>query len=476
MRTYLIICILSVSAITLISGCNGLVEPTPSLDVLPTPDVSEPIPPYGAVPSPQQLAWQQMEQNLFIHFGINTFTGREWGDGTEDPVLFRPKNPDPKQWAQVAKEAGFNGIVFTAKHHEGFALWPTEHSDFSIARSPWYDENGRDIIKELAEACRETGLKLGLYFSPWDRYEPTYGTLEYNDFFVAQLVELLTNYGPLFEIWFDGAGEGKASHLYDLKRYHSIVREYQPDALIAVVGPDIRWVGNENGIAPQPLWSAENDTWWYPYECDVSIRPGWFWRAREDQSVKSLDELLDIYYNSVGKNCVLLLNVPVNQEGVIPEPDVQRLMEWRKVLDETFEENLALTGIASAGNTREGRETWAPQNAIDGKKTTFWATDDSVRTATLEIDLRQKVRFNVIELAEPIQYGQRIAAYRVEVWTGKIWRKVARGTTIGYKRLHRLNPVRTDRVRIVIEESRANPALQDFSLYEAKGQGIPRDY
>ncbi len=405
-----------------------------------------------------------MEQNLFIHFGINTFTGREWGRGTENPARFNPRRIKPEQWVEVAREAGFKGIVFTAKHQDGFALWPTQYSDFSVERSPWKDGRG-DVVRELAEACRKAGIKFGVYLSPLDLHEPSYRTHAYNDFYVGQLTELLTGYGPVFEVWLDGATDRTADHLFDFPRYHRTIRALQPDALIAIGGHDIRWSGSEDGFAPQPLWSAQNDTWWHPAECDVPDRPGWFWRASEDGRVKSLEQLLDIYYGSVGRNCVLLLNAPVDRHGLIPQRDAQRLREWRAVLDETFRENLAWAGAATGSNTRQENETWAAQNALDGKEATFWATDDSVRSAVLELDLRRTVRFNVVELKEPIRYGQRVAAYHVEAKVGGGWRRVSAGSTIGYKKLDRTDVVETDRVRVVISESRSNPALQEVGLY-----------
>jgi alpha-L-fucosidase len=242
----------------------------------------------------QQLAWQKMELLLFVHFGINTFTGNEWGDGTEDPALFNPTDFDPEQWVRVAEETGFEGLILTAKHHEGFALWPTAHSDFSIERSPWKDGRG-DIIAEVAEATHNAGLAFGVYLSPWDRHEPSYGTSSYNDFYVNQLTELLTNYGPIFEVWMDGAhGEGVTPN-YDYARFFATIRDLQPEALMAIAGPDIRWIGNERAEADETQWSVV-DGRWYPSECDVSIRPGWFWHAHEDPHVRSVDNLIDLNF------------------------------------------------------------------------------------------------------------------------------------------------------------------------------------
>ncbi len=426
----------------------------------PTRAPSPPIPTPLPVPSPQQLAWQEQEMLLFVHFGINTFTGNDWGTGKESPLLFNPSALDPRQWVQTARAAGFNGLIFTAKHIDGFSLWPTRATNHSVSNSLWK----RDVVREVADACHEADLPFGLYFPLWDRRAPSYGTPAYDDFFVDQLTELLTGYGPLFEVWLDGAhGEGIDIHPYDLRRYWQTIREHQPEALIANGGPDVRWVGNEKGTAPETLWS-EVDGNWYPAECDVPNRPSWFWRPNENDHVKSLEEHVALYFSSVGRNCTLLLNVPANTDGVLPEPDVRRLLEFRAALDRIFADDLAAGRPVTASATRADHPGWQPQNVVDGDPATFWTTDDDVAEGWIEIDLG-RARFNVVEIEEALAYGQRVEAYRVEAWTDGAWRTVSRGTTIGHKKLDRTELVVTSKVRLVIERARANPAIRHVGLY-----------
>ncbi len=401
---------------------------------------------------------------LFVHFGMNTFTGKEWGDGRESPQQFQPLGLQPRQWVEVAQAAGFGGLIFTSKHHDGFSLWPSAYTDHSVARSRWQDGKG-DVVRQVTDACNEAGLPCGLYFPLWDRHEPSWGTPAYDDFFVNQLTELLTGYGPLFEIWFDSAhGENVAVPPYDLQRYWNTIRRYQPEAVIANAGPDVRWVGNETGLAGKTQWS-EHDGRWYPAECDVSARPSWFWRRREDGRVKSVNTLLEIYFTSVGRNCTLLLNVPANARGVLPGTDVQHLLSLRAALDRLFANNLAFGRSVSASSFRQNDPGWRPEHVVDEHPDTFWTTDDDVTTGWVEIDVGPS-RFNVIEVEEAIAYGQRVEAYRVDAWTGTRWRTVSRGTTIGQKKLDRTNLVITEKVRLVIEKSRANPAIRHFGLYE----------
>ena len=310
-------------------------------------------------PSPQQLAWQELEFIAFIHYTVNAFTDREWGDGTESPAIFNPTQLDVRQWVKTCKDAGMKMIILTAKHHDGFCLWPTQFTEHSVKNSPYKDGRG-DIVGELAAACREAGLKLGLYLSPWDRHEPTYGdTASYNEFYKSQLREILSNYGEISEVWFDGAKGPDAKDMeYDWQGYYSLIRELQPNAVIAICGPDVRWVGNESGVARETEWSVVNrgisnaqrnnlggpealgdgsSLAWHPAETDVSIRPGWFYHASQDDQVKSVEKLLEIYFTSVGRNSVLLLNLPPDQRGLIHENDVQRLRELRKVLYAIFD-------------------------------------------------------------------------------------------------------------------------------------------
>jgi len=418
------------------------------------------------VPTPEQRAWHEMEFIAFAHFGINTFTDREWGNGKEDAAVFNPTAFDATQWVRSCRAAGIKMLLLTCKHHDGFCLWPSAYTDHDVASSPWRGGKG-DVVREVADACHAGGIAFGVYCSPWDRHEPTYGTDAYNDHFVKQLTELLTNYGPVTEVWFDGAcGEGPngKKQVYDWKRYYATVRRHQPKALIAITGPDIRWVGNENGLAAETEWSAR-DGKWYPAECDVSIRPGWFYHAKQDAKVKSLKRLLEIYYSSVGRNSVLLLNVPPDRRGLFHENDVARLKELRRVLDATFKSDLAADADVSAGSVRDAAH--GPANTIDGRAETFWmASGDGSAAETLTFDLGRNCTFDVIMLQERIALGQRIERFRVEAQRDGQWTTIAEGTTVGHKRLLRTDPVTARQVRVVIETSRGTPTLRQVGLFK----------
>lgn len=437
-------------------------------------------------PTPQQLAWQEAELSMFLHFGINTFTDKEWGDGNEDPKLFNPTDItgkaarstlDAQQWVQVAKEAGFKYMILTAKHHDGFCLWPSEYTEHSVKNSPWRGGKG-DVVREFADACHEVDMMMGLYLSPWDRHEPSYGDSPvYNQHFKNQLTELLTNYGEIAEVWFDGAcGEGPNGEKqeYDWQSYYEVIRNLQPNALIAICGPDIRWVGNEDGYARETEWSiqdahsvyhkdTEGKVWW-PAECDVSIRPGWFWHKSQDSKVKSLEHLVDIYYKSVGRNSVLLLNVPPNNRGLFAEPDIERLREFRKVLDRTFAVNFAEGKPAVASNVRA---LSSASNAVDGNSNTYWATDEAVTTATLELELGEPMDFNVSMVQEELSLGQRVEEYRIEAWDGQKWTQTSEGTTVGHKKLDRFPEFTASKVRLSILRAQAAPLIRSFGLYRA---------
>jgi len=444
-------------------------------------------------PSPQQLAWQKLEFIAFIHYTVNAFTDREWGDGTEDPAIFNPTQLDVRQWVRTCKDAGMKMIILTAKHHDGFCLWPSKYTEHTVKNSPYKNGKG-DIVGELAEACREAGLKLGLYLSPWDRHEPTYGDTEgYNEFYKNQLRELLTNYGEVTEVWMDGAKGRDAKDMeYDFLGYYATVRELQPNAVI-FNGPDIRWVGNERGYARESEWSVMNRNdkpfgfinatakdlgslealgdgerlIWYPAETDVSIRPGWFYHASQDGKVKSVEHLLDIYFSSVGYNSVLLLNLPPDRRGLIHENDVRRLREFRKVLDAIFDENLAASAKATASNVKGDNPAFAAEKITDGDPDTYWTTDDWTTAATVEFDLGKTRTFNVAELAEQIEIGQRIAEFALDAQDNGTWKEFARGTTVGYKRLLRFDTVTTRRLRLRILDSRVCPTLANLALYHA---------
>lgn len=439
------------------------------------------------VPSPQQLAWQEMELTAFAHFGVNTFTDREWGEGDEDPKVFNPTAFDADQWVAACKAAGLKILILTCKHHDGFCLWPSKYTEHSVKHSPWRDGKG-DVVKEVSDACRRGGLKFGVYLSPWDRHEKTYGTDAYNDYYKNQLRELLTNYGEVSEVWWDGAcGEGPngKKQVYDTAGYLKVVRELQPNAVAAIMGPDIRWVGNEDGLARESEWSVvthgtgngmaadygnrkylvgASSLTWYPAECDVSIRPGWFYHATEDDKVKSLEHLLDIYYRSVGRNAVLLLNIPPDRRGLFHENDVTRLKELRAVLDETFKTNLVQGKAVKASSAAEGHSA---QMAADGDGATYWAAADGQIQGSLEFDLGGPTTFDRAMLQEMIATGQRVEDFTLEAWDGQAWKEFAKATTIGHKRLLKFPAVTASKVRLTIVDARDCPTIREFGLFKA---------
>lgn len=452
-------------------------------------NIDEPAP-FGVLPTETQVKWQQMEYNMFIHFGPNTFSGDEWGSGKEKAEIFNPTAMDCRQWAATAKAAGMKGIIITAKHHDGFCLWPSPYSRHTVAQSTWKDGKG-DVLKELSEACREYGLKFGIYISPWDRHDPYYGTDEYNDVYVKTLEHALGNYGPVFEQWFDGAcGEGPngKKQVYDWPLFNSTVYRMQPDAVIfSNSGPGCRWVGNERGQAGRTCWSTidvdenhneehltlqvlnegiQGGTSWVPAESDVSIRPGWFWKEHENDDVKSLQHLLNIYYASVGRNSLLLLNVPPDTRGLIHETDSTRLMELRAALDKILSVDLAAGAKIEAGNIRGGSRRFKAENMINGDYDSYWATDDDIRTVSFTATLPEERSFNLIQLQEYIPLGQRISAFSIDI-LGKdgAWKTIANGTTIGYKRILPIPVTTTKAVRVNIEASDACPILNGFALY-----------
>ena len=445
---------------------------------------------YGVLPTEAQVEWQKMEYNLFMHFGPNTFTGAEWGSGQEKAELFNPTAMDCGQWASIAKAAGMKGIIITAKHHDGFCLWPNPVSRHTVAQSSWRDGKG-DVLKDLSEACDEYDLGFGVYISPWDRNDPHYGTDEYNDVFVKTLESALGNYGHVFEQWFDracGEGPNGKQQIYDWPLFNSTVLKMQPDAIIfSDYGPGCRWVGNEAGSAGRTCWSTMNvnddftgppvsrrelnegikgANTWAAADTDVSIRPGWFWRESENSRVKSLQHLLKIYYESVGRNSLLLLNVPPDTRGLIHEVDSARLMEFRAALDEIFSVDLAAGAEIEAENVRGGARRFSAQNLLHHDYDRYWAVDDDVTKVSLVVTLPEQRTFNRVQLQEYIPLGQRVSAFSIEALDEDgIWQPIARETTIGYKRIVHVPTTTTTAVRVNIEESEACPVLNGFALF-----------
>ena len=445
--------------------------------------------PFGACPTPQQVAWQQMEMNLFCHFGPNTFTGAEWGDGTEPEDIFYPTDLDCRQWTSTARAAGFRGVIITAKHHDGFCLWPSPESRHTVAQSRWRDGQG-DVLRELSAACAADGLRFGVYISPWDRNDPRYGSPAYNDAFVRTLESVLGGaYGPVFEQWFDGAcGEGPTGkrQVYDWPLFNGTVARLQSDAVVfSDVGPGCRWVGNERGEAGRTNWSTlevegfepgagspptevlnggtPGASHWAAAETDVSIRPGWFWRASETPQVKSVQQLLKIYYESVGRNSLLLLNVPPDTRGRIDPVDSLRLLEFRAALDTIFAADLA-AGAAVAAAARGRR--FAPTNVLSPDYDRYWALPDGQLTGTLTLTLPEPRTFNRVLLQEYIPLGQRIAAFHLEALTPDgTWHEIARETTIGYKRIVLTPSTTTTALRLTIDASLACPTLTRLALF-----------
>ncbi|WP_339239069.1 alpha-L-fucosidase [Paenibacillus sp. FSL R5-0517] len=468
-------------------------------------------------PSERQLRWQEMEFYAFIHFTVNTFTDREWGTGQEDPLIFNPSELSAAQWVQACKAAGMKGLILTCKHHDGFCLWPSEFTAHTVAASPWRNGAG-DLVQEVADACREGGLKFGVYLSPWDRHEESYGDSErYNQFFLHQLRELLTNYGDIFCVWFDGAcGEGPNGkrQIYDWDAYYALIRELQPEAVISVCGPDVRWCGNEAGHTRESEWSVvpahmqDNekiqeqsqqvddgefatriDTQdrdlgsrevirsqgeqliWYPAEVNTSIRPGWFYHASEDDQVKTLEELLAVYYGAVGGNATFLLNLPPDTRGLIHERDVERLQELGDSLRAIFQENLALQALVKASETMD--EQHAASEVLTERRDTYWCPHEGTEQAWIELDLQEETTFDRVVLMEHIETGQRIERFTLESQRADGgWEAFYTGTVVGYKRICCFPQVTLRSMRLTIHESRWYPTLSGLGIYLSEQGGM----
>jgi alpha-L-fucosidase len=435
---------------------------------------AEPPKPIEPLPSPVQLAWQEDELTLFTHFGMNTYTGRGTGLGTEDPKLFNPTQLDCSQWVRVAKECGFKGIILTAKHHDGFCLWPTATTGHSVASSNWKDGKG-DVVRELSDACKAGGLRLGIYCSPWDRSVANYDSDKpaYSKYYHQQLEELLSNYGPVYEMWFDG----NRANIADWPNIISLVRRLQPNVFIKQgprvrpVTEDARWVGNELACAPLVNWSVDpapnekaTQRIWFPVECDTMMIGHWFW---DGTPPKDLATLLNFYYTSVGRNSILLLNVAPDKRGLFSDESVKRLREFHDALQKIFGTDFAAGKASIASNVRGNDSRFGPDKALDGDKQTYWATDDGVTNATLEVDLGGEREFNVVRMEEMITLGQRVAEYKIEAWNdeAKSWRTLNHGFTIGYRKLDRFPRTKASKVRLTILQSRACPTIKSFGVH-----------
>ena len=462
-------------------------------------DVKAPAP-ILPLPEQKQIDWQKMETYAFIHFGLNTFNDREWGYGDSDPKTFNPTRLDCEQWARTLVAAGMKGVILTAKHHDGFCLWPFEGNDYNVSKSPWKDGKG-NVVKELSEACRKYGLKFAVYLSPWDRSRADYATPSYLPYFYAQLHDLLTNYGDVFEVWFDGANGGdgyyggaRDSRTIDRKNYYNyphifaMLDSIQPNAVVfGDGGPGCRWVGNEKGFAGETNWSFlrkgevypgypkypelqyghADGNQWTPAECDVSIRPGWFYHPEEDDKVKSPEQLTDLYYRSVGHNATLLLNFPVDRDGLINPIDSANAVNFHKIIERELGNNLLFGMTPKVTNERGGQYTASAMT--DDSWDTYWATEDGVTDATIEFVFKNPQLINRVMLQEYIPLGQRVQEFAVEYRDDNgLWQKVEQDeqtTTIGYKRLLRFKTVETYGLRIRIEKSRGPICLNNVGAY-----------
>lgn len=459
----------------------------------------------AVVPSKQQLEWQKLEFTAFFHYGINSFTNREWGEGTEDIGQFDPKALDTDQWCESLIKAGIRACILTCKHHDGFCLWDTAYTTHSVMHTPYQ----KDILKSLEQSCKKYGIRLGVYLSPWDRHEATYGQgVPYDDYFCNQLTELLTNYGELYTVWFDGAcGEGPngKKQVYDWDRYYALIRKLQPNAVISVSGPDVRWCGNEAGDCRESEWSVvpkqvfsnkaiaqasqqadteefrlrklgemdqdlgsrdllrKADSYiWYPAEVDTSIRPGWFYHEEEDNQVRPLEELFRIYVNSVGGNGVLLLNIPPHKDGYVTKFDVERLTQLGDKIKASFGTRLDQNAIVTANDCMEGHEPECVQREDDS----FWKTrEDAFEQPMISVRMEAKQTISYIVLQEAIQHSQRVESFVIEAKCKDGFETVYEGTTIGYKKICAVDPLVTDEIRITITSCRKNVMIQTISIY-----------
>lgn len=465
--------------------------------------VKAPEPVYP-IPSEHQVEWQKMETYAFIHFGLNTFNDREWGYGDSDPLTFNPACLDAEQWAKTFVASGMKGVIITAKHHDGFCLWPTKYTDYNISATPYKDGKG-DIIGELSAACRKYGLKFGVYLSPWDRHQASYGTEDYIKYYRAQLEELTTSYGDLFEMWFDGANGGDGWYggaretrqidrrtYYDFPTTNELVYANQPQVIIfSDGGPGCRWVGNEKGIAGETNWSflraadvypgyphakeltvghADGDAW-CAAECDVSIRPGWFYHPEEDTEVKTPEYLADLYYKNVGHNGTFLLNFPVDRDGLIHPIDSTNAVNFKKMIDADFAVDLLAGKKAKVSETRGG--SFGAKAITDGDYDSYWATSDGVTSGSVEFTFQTSVKMNRLMLQEYIPLGQRVKSFHVEYKENGAWKTLDAGeetTTVGYKRILRFNDIEAEALRICFDDARGPLCINAIKAYLAGSQ------
>jgi len=414
-------------------------------------------------PSPQQVEWQDLEFGVIIHFGTNTFLDREWLDGTADPKIFAPTNFDPEQWMRAIKAAGARYVVFVAKHHDGFCLWPTEQTNYSVKASPW--ENGEgDVVRRVSDAAHKYGLKFGIYLSPWDRHEPKYkNSAEYDNYYIAELQELISNYGDLVEFWLDGAGS--EGHVYNFPRIIENLRVSQPNTLVFADAAlfeygDIRWAGNEDGMIPYENWNVldrHGYLRWRPAEADTPLRKAhWFWHPNDETSLKSVDELISIYESTVGRGGQLMLGIAPDKRGLLPEVDVKRLEEFGAAVDKRYSDNLISNRVRNA----------TTDAAFDGDPNTFWSAPAGSHHAILEVTFAKPVSFDHCLTMEWLNDGQHIQHYRIEAWDGKGWKVLTEGRAIGHKRIDSFSPVTTSRVRLNILESSSEAHVREFQIYD----------
>jgi alpha-L-fucosidase len=460
--------------------------------------------PIGPLPHPQQVEWQKMETYAFVHYGLNTFNDSEWGYGDADPKVFNPSRMDVDQWARTFKQAGMKGVIIVAKHHDGFTMWPSPLTDYNITKSSYNGPKNKDgkvdVLAEMRKACDKYGLKMGVYLSPWDRNHAEYGRQAYVDYYHKQLTQLVTEYGPLFEVWLDGANGGDGYYggaketrkidrrnYYNFPKIHSIIQEHQPQAIIfSDGGPGCRWVGNERGEAGTTNWAflRKNDVYpgydknkeltyghidgdaWVPAECDVSIRPGWFYHPEEDSKVKTPEQLVDLYYKSVGRNATFLLNFPIDREGRVNAIDSANAVTFHQMITEDLKTNLLRKSKVSVSNER-GKK-FSAKNLNDGKWNTYWATSDGVNTGSITFTFSKPTQVNRLLLQEYIPLGQRVKAFTVEVLVGDKWQMVDAGeptTTIGYKRILRFPTVEATAIRVSVSDARSSLCLCNIEAY-----------